>query len=453
VSQSDNDPTTPRKRELVERLVFFLALAFLLFTGGLLTARLGLFPYPLVDDAVTAARATAIRQGWLDDEETGATFADGERSDTKAGVTFHDASLSAGGYTVYASENGEGASLIDIDGRVLHRWSLPQEAFRGKFGPELVPEATRYGFRSFHLYPNGNLLIVITRTKWTPYGFALVMLDKDSNILWANFENAHHDVAVDADGLIFTIGQQIRPDPIPGLPFLKTPILDDRVLVVSPDGKTLHNFSIMEAFVGTPFAKGVKQLARSRDWKGDYFHVNTIEPHDSRNPIAILPENQVLVSIRNLDALATIDLGTRKVTGLWIGSWKAQHDPDIVNGRIVLFDNRGDFARGSRSRVIEFDPVTHEITWQASVGQGYDLYSGWGGNQQVLDNGNVLVTESAPGRVVELTRDGRLAWEFNSPGRSHENENRAPAILEARRYAPESLAFTFNGPGDSQETP
>jgi hypothetical protein len=135
-----------------------------------------------------------------------------------------------------------------------------------------------------------------------------------------------------------------------------------------------------------------------------------------------------------------------KVVWFLNGSWIKQHDPDIVDGRIMLFDNRGDFARGARSRVLEFDPVSQEITWQASVGEGYDLYSGWGASQQVLENGNILVTETAPGRLLELTRDGKLVWEYFTAGRASPGSELAPSIQEARRYPPGYIQFALDTP-------
>ena len=87
--------------------------------------------------------------------------------------------------------------------------------------------------------------------------------------------------------------------------------------------------------------------------------------------------------------------------------------------------------------------MTQEITWKADVGKGYDLYSGWGAGQQVLDNGNVFITESSPGRLLELTRDGRLAWMYQTSG-TIEGEKFAPAIQEARRYSEQYIEFTFN---------
>lgn len=439
------------RRELVERAIFIAAAFFLLFVGGMLVARLGWFPYPIVDDAVTAARAAFIQLGWTRDTEVGATAADGERSDTRAGVTIHDAALAMDGYTVYITGNDASAYLIDMSGKVLQRWTVPLDELRAQFGEDRIPDA-RIGIRSFHVYPNGDLLAVLQRHQYTPYGFALIKLDKDSRLLWTNLEYAHHDVTVGEDGLIYTISHAIREQPVPGLGQIKAPFLEDFVLVLSEDGKTLKRLSTMEAFVDTPFANAIKQLIKTRDWKGDYFHVNAIEPYDSRNPIAIVGKNQVLISVRNMDALATMDLESGKITWLLQGIWQKQHDPDISGGHIVLFDNRGDFAREGKSRVLEFDPVTQQITWQASVGTGYDLFSGWGGNQQVLANGNVLIAETAPGRLLELTRDGRIAWEYFTSTRGEEG-NFAAAILEARRYTLDEVAFNFAEQAQTQATP
>jgi len=434
-----------RRREGLERILFFSALVFLVFVAGLLIARLNLFPYPIVDDAVTAARASAIQMGWISDVETGADARNGERSDTRSGVTLHEAAFSAGGYTVLTSGENEAAYLIDMTGKLVHQWSVKAADLQARYGADLVPDV-KFGWRSAHVYPNGDLVVVLQRRQFTPYGFALAKLDKDSKLLWANFGFMHHDVIVGEDGLIYAIGQAIRDEAIPELDNLKTPFLEDFVHVVDSDGQTVKRLSIMEAFVGTPFATAVEKLVQRRDWKGDYFHVNAIEPYDSRNPTPVIGKNQVLVSVRNMDSLATIDLTSGKVVWLMKGSWLKQHDPDIVDGRIMLFDNRGDFSRGARSRVLEIDPLSEEITWQASVGDGYDLYSGWGASQQVLANGNVLITETAPGRLLELTRDGKLVWEYFTAGRASPDSAFAPAIQEARRYAPEYIQFVLDAP-------
>jgi hypothetical protein len=59
-------------------------------------------------------------------------------------------------------------------------------------------------------------------------------------------------------------------------------------------------------------------------------------------------------------------------------------------------------------------------TGEATVVLGGDgpgeepFYSGIMGDHEYLSNGNVLVTPSDEGRVLEYTADGRLAWSWQS---------------------------------------
>jgi hypothetical protein len=46
------------------------------------------------------------------------------------------------------------------------------------------------------------------------------------------------------------------------------------------------------------------------------------------------------------------------------------------------------------------------------------------GDAQALPNGNVLITESTKGRVLEITRAGEIVWEFWSPTRGEANRRR-----------------------------
>ncbi len=59
------------------------------------------------------------------------------------------------------------------------------------------------------------------------------------------------------------------------------------------------------------------------------------------------------------------------------------------------------------------------------------------GANQPLPNGNVLITESDFGRVFEVTRDGEIVWEFNSPHLSGENSEFVATIPEMIRLEPD----------------
>jgi hypothetical protein len=69
------------------------------------------------------------------------------------------------------------------------------------------------------------------------------------------------------------------------------------------------------------------------------------------------------------------------------------------------------FARAS-SRVLEINPVTLELVWSYA---GPRFYSSNISGAQRLPNGNTLVTEGANGRLFEVTREGRIVWEYMYP--------------------------------------
>jgi hypothetical protein len=107
-------------------------------------------------------------------------------------------------------------------------------------------------------------------------------------------------------------------------------------------------------------------------------------------------------------------------------------------GNILLFDNGGQSGYGppndiapngiavmrrQYSRVIEFNPLTKDIVWRyvpnnaSKPGQksGFDLFSPFISSAQRLPNGNTLITEGAEGRVIEVTKDHEVVWEYISP--------------------------------------
>jgi hypothetical protein len=107
-------------------------------------------------------------------------------------------------------------------------------------------------------------------------------------------------------------------------------------------------------------------------------------------------------------------------------------------GNIMVFDNGGgsgygpptDFApegiavmRRDHSRVVEFNPITKEIIWEYSPntsnnpdrGFGHELYSVNVSSAQRLPNGNTLITEGAQGRIIEVTVDYEIVWEYMNP--------------------------------------
>ncbi len=113
-----------------------------------------------------------------------------------------------------------------------------------------------------------------------------------------------------------------------------------------------------------------------------------------------------------MDCLAVVDLEQRSVVWTSCERWQRQHEARVTpGGRIMLFDNR---KFDGQSRVVEFDVTSGDVTWLYT---DEEFYSTGAGAQQVLPNGNVLISESQKGRIFEVTRDGSIVWEYLNPRR------------------------------------
>ena len=96
-------------------------------------------------------------------------------------------------------------------------------------------------------------------------------------------------------------------------------------------------------------------------------------------------------------------------------------------GNLLVFDNGGASGYGfanpnaldganalarANSRVLEINPVTLELVWSYA---GPRFYSSNISGAQRLPNGNTLITEGASGRLFEVTKEGKIVWEYIYP--------------------------------------
>ena len=113
----------------------------------------------------------------------------------------------------------------------------------------------------------------------------------------------------------------------------------------------------------------------------------------------------------------------------------------------MLFDNLGQFGPGGRSRVIAFDPMTSEITWQYRGTRSQPFDSEVRAAQQRLANGNTLITEAVGGRLFEVTADGDIVWEFINPVRANDPDDATrqliPVTSWGQRIDPATLERDF----------
>jgi hypothetical protein len=177
---------------------------------------------------------------------------------------------------------------------------------------------------------------------------------------------------------------------------------------------------------------------------------------DGRNAsrLPAFRKGNLLLALRSLDLVAVLDPRKREVVWGLTGLWVRPHEPVLLgNGRLLIFDNAGWSRDGATlSRALELDPLTQEVTW--SYAGPPDFHSTICGLVQRLPNGNTLITVSTEGRVIEVTPEGRVVWEFLNPHSTMvEGQQRVATIFEMVRLPRPSVAALLSGadPGRGRE--
>ena len=348
----------------------------------------------------------------------------------KNGLIHNSPQRSWAGYTLTTTRGGNYANLLNMRGEVCHRW--------------YSPDNINYGF----LLPNGNLL---ARTGASPEGLgmggsakAIVELDWGGAVVW-EYRNPllHHDFHRTEAGTTIALVWELLPDGLaqqvaggyaedvdwPGM-------FGDSVLEISHDGETMNTWNAWEHL--DPAVDAICPLENRREWT----HANSISTTDS---------GDLLISFRQISTIGTVDRGTGEFSWKWgPGDVSHQHHPTMLdNGNILLFDN-GAHRRGMNfSRVIEIDPKTNEIAWEYVGDPPLSFYSYNISGADRLPNGNTLICEGAPGRVIEVTPNCEIVWEYISPFFEQVPPTAAGsrfgysnAVFRAHRYGPDHPAFS-----------
>ncbi|WP_235912028.1 arylsulfotransferase family protein [Mesorhizobium xinjiangense] len=420
---------------------FFAAIGALLFVAGTIVATSGIFPGPQISRAYEGGKALYSKLSQYQDVYQTDLWYPERRPDK--GVVVKQQDRMQPGPTLYASGSAPAAFLIDADGKLIYSWSKPfSEIWTPQAGGVKKPQPDPFVyFRRVHVFPNGDLLALYEGAGDTPYGYGLVKLDRDSQVIWSYFGHAHHQFDIGPDGRIYVLTHEFVEDELKGFEHLASPRLEDFLVVLSPDGEELQKIRLLTAVAESEYRQLIYTVASFA--VADPTHANTVEfvDREAGADFAFGDEGDVLLSFRALDAVAVLDPETATLKWATKGPWIGQHDPDILaNGNLLLFDNYGNYSRPSGiSRLIEFNPSTMEIAWQYAGTDDAPLDSQIRSDQQRLANGNTLITESNGGRIIEVTPRGEIVWEFLNPVRGGPDDDMIPIIGWAERLDPADL--------------
>jgi hypothetical protein len=198
-------------------------------------------------------------------------------------------------------------------------------------------------------------------------------------------------------------------------------VYDENITVLSAEGELLEKISIVDCIESSRFASlldAVRDL--HSDKPIDLLHPNTVHILNG-NCAHLSPafkKGNILTSFRNISTIAIIDPVEKKVVWALSHAWRRQHDPVLLDdGQMLLFDNAGPLAADSEerhSRVIEFNPLTQQITWSYQGTDRNPMFS------------------SLMGTVQQLPE---IVWEFKSPHTAGDQNQFVAVIPDMQRLS------------------
>jgi hypothetical protein len=303
------------------------------------------------------------------------------------------------GYTLTTTRGDYHANLIDMEGRVCHRWHSPE------------------GINYAYLLSNGNLLLRTHPPKDAGgaeriggSSAAILELDWDGNVVWA-YRNPllHHDYERLSNGNTLALLWEPMPAELTarvqgGFSSEDDPaqMFGDVVKEITPEDAEVYQWKSWEHL---DVAEDIIcPLEGRREWT----HGNALN---------VTPEGDLLLSYRLTSTVGIVDKATGKFRWKWgPGEVYHQHHPTCLeNGRILIFDNGGHRRGVSHSKVIEVDPETNQICWEYQGTPPISFYSYNISSAERQPNGNTLVCEGAPGRIFEVTPNKEIVWEYINP--------------------------------------
>jgi hypothetical protein len=389
------------------------------------------------------------------------------------GTTIYDPSQCWNGYTIFQAKD-LGALLIDMNGAEVKLWKglhgLPNKMLPGGFVLGATGERnTKYGMQDY---------VDVVQVDWEGkivwrFNEYEYVEDPGEEPQW--MARHHHDfqrqgnpvgyyapgmdpMAEGGNTLILCHKNAHNPD------ISDKELLDDAIVEVNWEGEIIWEWVLNEHFNEFDWSEEARNILfrnpNQRNCGGDWMHLNSMsalgpnkwfDAGDAR----FHPDN-IIWSSREANIIAIIDKQTGKVVwhigpdytaspalkklGWIIGKHHAHLIPRGLpgEGNLLVFDNGGWAGYGAPnpgaptgaknalrdySRVLEIDPQTLKITWQYTPAEAglripFDanrFYSPIVSAAQRLPNGNTMITEGTGGRLIEVTPDHRIVWEYISP--------------------------------------
>jgi hypothetical protein len=349
-------------------------------------------------------------------------------------------------YTLYTSTHDTTARLIDNHGQEVHTWSFQyHDLFKDTSHIVSIGKLKNQYFylRDFHLYENGDIILMISAGGVTPWGMGFVKLDKNSNVLWTYTGYVNNDFDIGDDGIIYTIEHEMESVKPARVRDVFLPFLEDHIVMLDNYGREQKRISLIDALDKSPYAAILNRFVN--DGHGDPTHSNSITYIKTDNPnVPWMKQGHLLISVRNLNSFLVLDPKTETITHVADLPSRMQHDIDITQtGNLLMFDNQGDILGNEHTRILEIDPITHQTVWQWDKdAMGKEMQSDFFGEQHRSSNGNTFIVYAEKGQLFEIDKNNQVTWAYHTPLQKNiDGENKMAIITSAERFPSTFIKF------------
>lgn len=262
-----------------------------------------------------------------------------------------------------------------------------------KGGVEWVYNGSKEGATWFYdvdPLPNGNLLVVSTQRGGT---VVYEMNPETKEKVWKRFLPIHdtHDIDLINNGTQLLVGNMRNYNETSGQN-------DDRVYVYDLEKDEI----VWQWRLRNHYEKGA-----GGDFTDDWSHLNNVQK---------VGDGKYALDPRNMDEVIVVDRNTGEVT-MKLGEddshdiLNEQHNPDYLeseSGTPTFL-----VADSGNNRIVEYERNGDD--WNRTWELGSSDTLTWPRDADRLPNGNTLVVDSSDHRVIEVTPEGKIVWEFYSP--------------------------------------
>jgi hypothetical protein len=399
------------KNDLIAKILFWFSIILIAFGYGLLSHRHNLFPVPLIQHAKDGGKE-------LLDLLSGKLPWHYIKTNQKNRVIIHEPKAITPGLTLVsgvAADDELFAKIVNVQGEVVHSWKLdwfniwPDPTHLPESDiPKSKPVADIHGII---VMSNGDIVFNFEY-------LGLVRLNVCGEVVWRVPYRTHHSLHLDEDGSFWVPGLVKRNERIENLPNHKPTFWDYSILQVSQDGQVIRDISVFDLLIENGL-HGLLYMSTLNNGMTevtyDTMHLNDIETFPSSIPEGVFERGDVMISLRNINAVIVFNLNDQKIKFITIGKVLRQHDPDFIDGNTIsIYDNNNFFPdnRGRYSRIASISALDGSIVENFTGSKDFQFFSNIGGKHQLLPNGNILISEYAKGRAFEINASGTVIWEY-----------------------------------------